>query len=176
MAFFGRGSDPKLFELPRELLANVLMEATDSARHAGAGAQGGEGARRRSDAVALHERRRASTERASTAAAVEKAATQVKAVKPDDARRDGRGEARARRTGLGWHLYQVSEPVAKVGPMLKDWSALWNRPAFAKWIQDEIGRRAALPRVRIAPLPSAVELPKDTVHLEISVPRDDGTT
>ncbi|MCL2779652.1 MAG: hypothetical protein FWD73_16805 [Polyangiaceae bacterium] len=67
---------------------------------------------------------------------------------------------------VGWHFAQVSEPIAKVGPMLKDVAALWNRPAFAAWAKKHGGA----PRMRIAPLAAGTALPKETVHLEISFP------
>jgi hypothetical protein len=73
---------------------------------------------------------------------------------------------------VGWHLYQTSEPISKVGPFLKDWSNLWNRPSFSKWLKTK-GSDKTLPKMRIAPPPAGVNLPKDTVHLEVTIPRDD---
>ncbi|HEY8073205.1 MAG TPA: hypothetical protein VIF62_03830 [Labilithrix sp.] len=71
---------------------------------------------------------------------------------------------------FGWHLVQVQEPIAKVGPMLKDWSALWNRPAFTKWAKERSSSKR-LARMRIAPAPAG--LPNGAVHLEILVPQAD---
>ena len=170
-AFFGRGSDPKLFDHPRELLANLLLEGADSA--------GVPEAERRAikDLVAdrmltLFTNGAGIYGKGFDQAALEKAGASLKALKPENRA----GIEEAKRVLLeqvaGWHLYQVSEPVAKVGPILKDWSALWNRPAFAKWAQAK-AEKGMLPRMRIAPLPAGVTLPKETVHLELTIPRED---
>ena len=170
-AFFGRGSDPKLFDHPRELLANLIVEAADQA--------GMPEAERRAmkDLVAdrmltLFTSGGGIYGKGFDEAAVEKAAANLKAVKPEN--RAGIEEAKRQllEQVAGWHLYRVSEPVAKVGPVLKDWSAIWNRPAFAKWAQSK-AEKGMLPRMRIAPMPAGVTLPKETVHLEITIPRED---
>jgi hypothetical protein len=170
-AFFGRGSDPKLFDHPRELLANLMLEATESA--------GMPEAERRALKDLVAERMLALFTSGTgiygkgfDEAAVEKAVTHLKGMKSED--RGGVAEARRALLDqvVGWHLYQVSEPVAKVGPILKDCSALWNRPAFAKWAQSKSSARS-LPRMRVAATPAGVTLPKETVHLEITIPRDD---
>jgi hypothetical protein len=66
----------------------------------------------------------------------------------------------------------VTEPITKVGPILKDWSQLWNRPAFAKWAKQQSSARM-LAQMRIVPMPAGITLPKDSVHLEIVMPRSD---
>lgn len=170
-AFFGRGSDPKLFDHPRELLGNLMLE--------GMGSAGMPEAERRAlkDLVVdrlftLFSGGTGVYGKGFDQAAVEKAASSLKATKLDD--RGGIAEARR---GLieqvvGWHLVQVSEPIAKVGPILKDASSLWNRPAFTTWARSKSSAKP-LPRLRVAPMPAGVALPKETVHLEIMIPRDD---
>ncbi len=74
---------------------------------------------------------------------------------------------------FGWHLVQVQEPIAKVGPMLKDWSSLWNRASFTKWAKERASQKR-LAHMRIAPAPGG--LPKDAVHLEISLPQNEVDT
>lgn len=173
-AFFGRGSDAKLFEHPRELLANLLIEVSH-----GAGMPESERKLLR-DLVA--DRMLALFTNGGTSvyakgydhAAVERVLRTRVGLKWDDTPAQAEAKKAIAEQVIGWHLYQVSEPIAKVGPVLKDWSTLWNRPAFAKWVLSKAnGGSPSPPRMRIAPLPVGVTLPKETVHLEISVPRDD---
>ncbi|MBX3219490.1 MAG: hypothetical protein KF795_03155 [Labilithrix sp.] len=171
LAFFGRGSDPKLLDHPRELLANLMLEATSSF--------GLPDAEQKAIKDLVADRMLALFTsgpgvygKGVDQAALDKAFAHLKTVKPTDLA----GEAEARlRLGtqiVGWHLYQVNEPIAKVGPILKDWPVLWNRPAFAKWAKT-MSTAPTLPRMRIAPVPAGVTLPKETVHLEITIPRED---
>lgn len=171
MAFFGRGADPKLFDRPRELIGGLMLEATGSA--------GMPEAERRALKDLVTDRVLSLFTSGTNVygkgfdqAAVEKAAANLKGIKVDD--RAGRAEAERLLVEqiVGWHLYQVNEPVAKVGPVLRDWSTLWNRPTFAKWAKSK-SSAAALPRMRVAPVPAGVALPKETVHLEITIPRED---
>lgn len=171
MAFFGRGADPKLFDRPRELIGNLMLEATDSA--------GMPEAERRALKDLVTDRMLSLFTsgpgiygKGFDQAAVEKAAANLKGIKADDRARVAEGKRLLVEQVVGWHLYQVNEPVAKVGPVLKDWSTLWNRPAFAKWAKSK-SSAAALPRMRVAPVPAGVTLPKETVHLEITIPRED---
>ena len=171
MAFFGRGADPKLFERPRELIGSLMLEATDSA--------GMPEAERRAlkDLVtdrmlSLFTSGQGIYGKGFDQAAVEKAAAKLKGIKAEDRAGVAEGKRLLVEQIVGWHLYQVNEPVAKVGPVLKDWSTLWNRPAFAKWAKSK-SSAAALPRMRVAPVPAGVTLPKETVHLEITIPREE---
>jgi len=172
-ALFVRGSDPKIYDRPREILTALLVEGMDSAALPAA------------EKKAVHDlvadRMLKLFTNGGTGiyakgfdqAALEKALKARAALKDDDW--VGRREAK-RVLGeqvIGWHLYRVSDPVAKVGPILKDWSALWNRPAFAKWIEQQTGNdKKEMPRMRVAPNPAGVTLPKDTVHLEVTFPVD----
>jgi hypothetical protein len=171
VAFFGNGSDPKLFDRPRELIANVLVEAAES---------GGMPASERQALKDLVGDRMLSIftngpglyAKGYDQAGVERALRARQAVKPTDV--PGLSEAKRvlLEQAVGWHLVRVGEPLAKVAPMLRDWSALWNRPAFAKWARSKVSD-GSLPQLRLAPGPAGVTLPPGTVHLEIAVPRDD---
>ncbi|MBN9166453.1 MAG: hypothetical protein J0I07_36300 [Myxococcales bacterium] len=171
MAFFGRGADPKLLDRPRELLGSLMLEATDSA--------GMPEAERRAlkelvtdRVLSLFTSGPGIYGKGFDQAAVEKAAVNLKGIKADDRAGVAEGKRLLVEQIVGWHLYQVNEPVAKVGPVLKDWPTLWNRPAFAKWVKSK-SSAAALPRMRVAPVPAGVTLPKETVHLEITIPREE---
>ncbi|MBX3232730.1 MAG: hypothetical protein KIT84_43415 [Labilithrix sp.] len=171
-ALFMRGSDPKLYEHPREILTALLVEGLD--------AVGLPAAEKKTVHDLVADRMLKLFTNGGTGiyakgfdqAALEKAIKARGAVKEDD----WTGEQEAKRVVgeqvVGWHMYQVSEPVAKVGPILKDWSGLWNRPAFSKWFTEKTGTsQKTLPKMRVTPF-AGVSLPKETVHLEVSIPND----
>lgn len=175
-AFFGRGSDPKLFDHPRELLTALLLEASDAAQMPEA--------EKRAVKDLVADRMLTLFVNGGTGiyakgydhAAVEKVFQSRHKLKPDDLAARVEADRVVLEQVVGWHLYQTSEPIAKVGPVLKDWAGLWNRPSFAKWAKERTagtGSSKPLPKMRVAPLPAAVVLPKDTVHLEITIERSD---
>jgi hypothetical protein len=170
VALFGKGSDPKLFAHPKELLGNVFLEATE-----GAGMP--EPERKAVRELVVDRMLGLFTGplvygKGYDAAAVDKASAARNAVKPGDTAALDEAERVLAEQVLGWHLVQVNEPITKVGPILKDWSQLWNRPAFAKWAKQQASAKM-LATMRIVPVPAGVTLPKDAVHLEIVMPRAD---
>lgn len=170
VAFFGKGTDPKLFQRPRELLANLMLEAF---------AEGGMPETERKTIKDLVANRMmpllsgpAVYAKGYDAKAVDDAIAKRRGIKQGDiAARDDANRILGEQI-VGWHLLQVSEPIANVGRVLKDWSALWARPAFSAWAKKQSSSKT-MARVRVAPLPSAVVLPKDSVHLEVTIPRED---
>jgi hypothetical protein len=169
LAVFGKGSDPKLFDHPKELLGNVFLEATE-----GAGMP--EPERKAVRELVVDRMLSLFTGplvygKGYDAAALDKAIAARNAEKSDPLVRDESDRVIGEDV-LGWHLVQVTEPITKVGPILKDWSQLWNRPAFAKWAKQQSSSKM-LAQMRIVPMPAGVTLPKDSVHLEIVMPRSD---
>lgn len=174
MAFFMRGSDAKLYDHPREILTNLMMEGMDSA--------GMPDAEKKAvhDLVAdrmlkvFMDGGTGIFARGFDQAALLKAMQKRQTMPQDDWNADHEGQNIVGEQVIGWNLYQVSEPIAQVGPILKDWSSLWNRPAFAKWIETKTGTdKKEMPRMKISPPPAGVTgLPKDTVHLEVTFPPD----
>ena len=170
VAIFGKGYDPKLFEHPRQLLGDLALEVTEGA--------GMPDAERKAMRELVVDRMLGLFTgplvygKGYDAAAVEKARTAHEAVKTTDLAAKDETKRVLSEQVLGWHLLQVSEPVAKVGPMLKDWAQLWGRPAFVKWAKQQSSSKMPA-SMRIAPLPAGVSLPKDAVHLEIVMPRAD---
>ena len=164
MALYGKGSDPKLFAHPKELLGNVFLEATEGA--------GMPEAERKAVRELVVERMLTLFTgplvygKGYDAAALDKALAGVRAVKAGDLAAKDEAERIAAEQVLGWHLVQVSEPI------IKDWSQLWNRPAFAKWAKQQSSSKM-LATMRIVAAPAGVTLPKDAVHLEIVMPRPD---
>jgi hypothetical protein len=161
-AIFVHGSDPKLFDHPREILSNLILEGAqkDGLPEAESKAL--------NDLVAerlfpLFTSGNGIYAKGYDPAGVEKAIAAAKTAKDEN-------EAKRVLTeqAIGWLLYRTSEPIAKVGPVFKDAAGLWNKPGFAKWVQS---KQAGTPRVKVAANPAG--LPKDTVHLEVTIPRED---
>lgn len=172
VGFFGTGSDPKLWDHPRELIGNVLLELgtetgmPDADKRAfkdlladrmmplftTSGVYG-----KGFDPLALA-RARAEIEKARDTSS------------PDFAAIDAAERAFVEQA-VGWHLYQTSEPISKVGPILKDWANLWKRPSFTSWLKTR--QLKTVPSMRLAAVPAGVTLPKETVHLEIAFPLED---
>ena len=170
LALYGRGSDPKLFDHVRELLGNVALEAMQ-----GVGMPEPE----RKAVRDLVVDRMLSLGTGSMvygkgydAAALDRALANRNGAKPGDLAAHDEGDRLVAEQMIGWHLLQVNEPITKVGPMLKDWAGLWNRPSFAKWAKSQSSGKM-LAQMRILPTPAGVALPKDAVHLEITIPRAD---
>lgn len=170
LAVFGRGSDPKLFDHPRELLGDMLDEATEGVGMADA--------ERKAVRSLLVDRMLGLFTgpvvygKGYDAAALDKAIAARTNVKSGDRAAADEADHRVAEQALGWHLVHVSEPITKVGPIFAAWIQLWNRPAFAKWSKGQTSAKA-LPQMRIVPAPAGVVLPKDAVHLEIVIPRTD---
>jgi hypothetical protein len=170
LAFFGHGSDPKLWERPRTLLGNLLVETFT---------EGGMPEAERTKIEELVTRRMlplftgpAVYASGHDAQALERAFAARKAVRAGDAAAAAEADRLLGEQVVGFHLFQVKEPIANVGPILKDWSALFARPGFVAWTKKQKMQKSAA-RLRVAPLPSAVVLPKETVHLEITIPREE---
>lgn len=169
-ALFGSGFDPKLFEHPRKLLGDFALESAD-------GASMPEAERKALRELVVDRMLGLVTGpfvygKGYDGAAVEKAYAANQAVKDSDLAAKDRSKRVLFEQVLGWHLLQVREPITKVGPMLKDWAQLWGRPAFVKWAKQKSSSKM-LASMRITPPPAGVTLPKDTVHLEIVMPRAD---
>ncbi len=73
---------------------------------------------------------------------------------------------------IGWHLWRIEEPIAKVGPATKEWVSAWSRPGFQKWAKEHISKHH-LATLKVTPVAAALKLPKDSVHIEISLPIDE---
>jgi hypothetical protein len=165
LAFFGRGSDPKLFDRPRELLGKVILEAADGA---GMPEPERKSARDIVDRLlTLLSTGEGVYGKGFDSAALDKALKAQSAVKEGDALAESDASRAVVEQVVGWHLYRTSEPIARVAPVLKDLSALWNKPSFATWAKS---KSKDLPKIRVAPAIAGTTLPKDAVHLEITVP------
>lgn len=167
VAFFSKGNDSKLFTHVREMLSNLLVEAFT---------EGGMPDTERKTIKDLVMSRMMPLftgplvyGKGYDQAAVEKAAAAKRTAKGKDT---DEAEKLLGEQVVGWHLLQVGESIANVGPMLKDWSGLWARPGFQTWAKKAASAKM-LSKLKISPVPAGATLPKETVHLEITIPRDD---
>ena len=170
LGLYGMGSDPKLFDHMRELLGNLALEVTE-------GAQMPEQERKAVRELVVDRMLSLFTGalvygKGFDGAALDKAVAARNNVKSTDLGAHDEANRVIAEQMIGWHLVNVSEPITKVGPMLKDWSALWNKPEFAKWAKQQTSGKM-LAQMRTGGLPVGVTLPKDSVHLEIVLPRPD---
>ncbi len=170
LALYGKGSDPKLFDRPKEILGKLALEATNGMGMA-------EPERKAVRELVVDRMFGLFTGalvygKGYDAAALDKAVQARTKAKAGDMLAEDEAERAIAEQIVGWHLVQVNEPIAKTGPILKDWAALWNRPAFAKWAKGQASQKM-LAQMRLAPTPAGVTLPKDSVHLEIVLPRAD---
>lgn len=171
LGLFSRGSDPGLFDHPRELVVNAIADGATLAALPEADARAVRDLTERT--LPLLTRGAAIYAKGYDSAALQKAVDARLNAKPDDPAAKAEGARGLFEEFVGWHLYQSSEPIAKTGPLLKDWSTFWNRAGVAKWMKDKAFDAKTVPKVRVAPLPAGVTLPKDSVHLELTVPREE---
>lgn len=165
-AWFVRGGDPTTFDGVRRLFSKLLVEAAGPSELTAADQSALE------DLVGERTLRLFSSgtrvyAKGFDEAEVDKALAAKKSAKPDDLVAADAAEVALAEQVIGWHLFQVSEPIATVGPALKDWAQIMKRPGIAKWARSDAGAVG----VRVAPIPQAYKLPKDSVHLEVTVPR-----
>ncbi|MDB4944188.1 MAG: hypothetical protein JWP97_3722 [Labilithrix sp.] len=168
LAVYGKGAEPKLFDHTRELLGNVALEATE-----GAGMPDSE--RKAVRELVIDRMMTLFTGpivygKGFDTAALDKALAARRTVKVTDFAAADEADRIVAEQMIGWHLVQVGEPITKVAPILKDWAGLWNRPAFSKWAKAQTSGKM-LAQMRMAALPAGVVLPKESMHLEIVIPR-----
>lgn len=166
MAFFGRGSDPALLDRPRQLLANVVVDAAtqDGLPPADARALSALLADRTLPLLASPMVYGKGFDEAGLKRAVDlKTHTPSKAGKPGDL------DAAVAAQILGYHLLRVEEPITRTGPVLREWSQVLARPGFVKWMMKSTNAKKPI-KARLA---ATQGLPKDSVHLELTIPMAD---
>jgi hypothetical protein len=171
MAAFGRGSDPKVLERPRKLLSAVLAEEMAKTTIPEAERKAFEelfGNRSLPLLVGPVVYGKGTSEAGLAKAREMQEKANANAGKTDRTATD-RAKLAYVAQGFGWHVMNVQEPVSKVGPVMKEWAQLWSRPALAAWKKQ---KDASTLSVRAAPVPAALKLPKDSVHLEVVMKRE----
>lgn len=71
----------------------------------------------------------------------------------------------------GWSLWGVEAPLAKVQPEVKDVVAALNRPFVQKALKGVMKDGVPAPTLKIVPVSAALKLPKDSMHVELTVTR-----
>jgi hypothetical protein len=69
---------------------------------------------------------------------------------------------------LGWRIFQLDEPSAKLGGSLKELAAAWSRPAVLAAYHAR-GKDAVMPSVHAGLSPKGTQLPKDTAHYVVEL-------
>lgn len=161
-AFFSRGIDAKDIEHPRDLVIEAVGRGLDK--------EGVPAADKRALGDALKDWLALGSSPAVYAkgvdwAAVQKSTADAKAAKAavkEDAERAALVQF------AGWSIVGLDEPMAKVGSVAKEWVTVWNRPGMAKWLKDRT-KEGAPATFKIQPLSKGITLPKDTLHLVLTV-------
>ena len=171
-AVYTSAQDSKLFDKPRELLGNVLVDVAES-QHLP------EAERKALRDLAIDRTAMLLTgarvyargfDQEAVEKALEKYVAKLGAVKVGDRVAQDIAETELSAQVTGWNLVQVGEPITKIGPLFKDWSTFFARPGFKNWVKDNASAKMEA-KLAIAAAPAG--LPKDTVHLEISIPQAD---
>lgn len=170
LASYSAGSDPQLYQRPLALLGNVVSELAEKE-------QMPEAERKVLRDLLVDRTLPLLTgdgvyAKGFDQAAVDKGVAAREAMNPDDLAGKSEADRALGAQVIGWHLLRVNEPIARVAPTLKGWAALWARPGFTKWARHQAASKM-LVQVRTAPAPAGVTLPRDAVHLEITVPREE---
>jgi hypothetical protein len=71
----------------------------------------------------------------------------------------------------GWSVWGVELPLAKVQATAQDLVTAYNRPAVQKALKPQLKDGVPLPVLKTVPVSAALKLPKDTIHVELSVTR-----
>ena len=161
-AFFSYGVDAKEMEHPRDLVLEAIHRSLD--RDAVPAADTGAVVNAVKDYMALF------SSSGVYAKGVDWAASQkaLAEAKNAPAATKSAAERAALQQLAGWSLIGTDEPFAKVGSLAKEWVAAWNRPGITKWLKDQ-AKDTAPTTLKIQPLSKGITLPKDTMHLELTV-------
>lgn len=153
VAFFFRGSDPAAYEQPRAMVLRLI--------DAGLGTAGLAAADRKALVDALgHFPVGLSGVYAS---GIDAASVRQQAAKKDEVDRT------LRESLFGWHIVGIDAPSPRVAGPLKELVQAVNRPAIQKALREK-AKGEPLPTVRLVPVPGAAHLPKDTLHVVLSIP------
>jgi len=165
-AFFGRGIDAKDLEHPRELLIEAISKALD---------QKGIAAPDRAAIADVVQQyfTLLSTPTVfangfeATAAPVPIVGDSKKpAAKKDDKTHEESKDAEAR---TAWAIAGIEAPIAKVATVGKSMVTTLHRPGVAKLVKEAMPDGVPAPVLATAAVPAKLGLPKDTVHLTLTV-------
>lgn len=167
-AFFGRGIDAKDLDHPRELVVDALSKGLDD--------QGVTPQDRQAVADLVQQYMSFFTSPSVFANGIADAPAPAATPKKDDKKdTKAKGEKADREERLAdsskgaWALGGIEQPFAKVGAFAKSIVTTFHRPGVAKLIKGVMPDGVPAPTVTSAPVNAKLGLPKDTVHLVVSV-------
>lgn len=167
-AFFSRGIDAKEIEHPRDVIIEAVNRSLDK--------EGVAAADKRALGDAVKDWLALTSAPAVYAkgvdwAAVQKTSAEARSAKP--ASKEA-AERAALEQFAGWSMVGLDEPIAKVGSVAKEWVAVWNRPGITKVLKEQT-KEGAPATLRIQPISKEISLPKDSLHLVLTVTHETGT-
>ena len=164
-AFFGRGIDAKDLDHPRELIVDALSKGLDD--------QGVTPQDRQALSDLVQQYMSFFTSPSVFAnGIVEEPAAVATPPKKDDKTKSGkadRDERLAEESKGAWALGGIEQPFAKVGAFAKSIPAAFHRPGVAKLVKGLMPEGVPAPTITSAPVNAKLGLPKDTVHLLVSI-------
>jgi hypothetical protein len=166
-AFFSRGIDAKELEHPRDLIIEAVNRALDK--------EGVAAPDKRALTDAMKDWLALTSAPAVYAKGVDWAAVQRTAAEAKSAKAASKEDAEraALEQFAGWSIVGIDEPIAKVGNVAKEWVTVWNRPGTTKLLKSQ-AKDGAPATLRIQPLSKGITLPKDTLHLVLTVTHEMG--
>ncbi|MEO6421028.1 MAG: hypothetical protein ABIP39_16570 [Polyangiaceae bacterium] len=166
-AFFSRGMDAKEMEHPRDLIIEAIGRGLDK--------EGVAAADKRAVGDALKDWLALTSAPAVYAKGVDWAAVQKSTADAKSAKTAGKEDAEraALEQYAGWSIVGIDEPMAKVGSVAKEWVTAWNRPGMAKFVKEKT-KEGSPATFKIQPLSKGITLPKDTLHLVLTVTHEIG--
>ncbi|MEO8875040.1 MAG: hypothetical protein ABI461_05590 [Polyangiaceae bacterium] len=166
-AFFGRGIDAKDLEHPRELLTEAMSKALDAKGIAPADRAAIADVFTQYFALLSTPTVFANGFDTTAAAAVDtKKDPKKDDKKPAKGDREERKEAEARGA---WAIAGIDAPIAKVANVGKSIATTLHRPGVAKLVKEAMPDGIPSPVIVTAAVPAKLGLPKDTVHLTVTV-------
>lgn len=160
-ALFSGGVDPQIFDKTKEMLATAVGQRLETRQGVSA-----------AESKATQDVLKATMDvlgaplvfaKGVDGAAATQALAAVKAAKTPAATSTASAAAFARLGG--WDVMGVELPIAKVGQVAKDWTALFAKPGVAKWLKTEAGDAPPL-TMKAAAVPK--DLPAGSLHFTIT--------
>ena len=163
-AFFGRGIDAKELDHPRELIVDALSKGLDD--------QGVTPQDRQAVSDLVQQYMSFFTSPSVFANGIVEEPAAVATPKKDEKSKSGKADREQRladESKGAWALGGIEQPFAKVGAFAKSIPTAFHRPGVAKLVKGLMPEGVPAPTITSAPVNPKLGLPKDTVHLLVSI-------
>jgi hypothetical protein len=168
-AFFGRGIDSKDLDHPRELLVDAISKSLDT--------QGMPAADRAAIADDVQQSFALLSSPFVSASGFDQPAAPADIVKKDDKKKDDkkkgdkpdREERREAASRASWALWGFEMPIAKVATVGKSIATTLHRPGVAKLVKNAMPDGVPAPALAVSTVNAKLGLPKDSVHLTLTI-------